>query len=126
MDRTPARYALAAALALSLCSAAGSRADQFSDFAKSMLQQPAAQSAHQVADDHWARARSLADWKARITSQWPNVRVTSVDADTSPAHEGDERGSRAVKRSGTLTGPAAAAAAAAAHQASGRRTPMMD
>jgi glycogen phosphorylase len=59
------------------------------------LYEPAAQSAHQVADDHWARARSLADWKARITSQWPNVRVTSVDADTSPAHEGDERIARA-------------------------------
>lgn len=50
MDRTPARYALAAAVALGLCAAAGSRADQFSDFAKSMMQQPAAQNALSDAD----------------------------------------------------------------------------
>lgn len=55
------------------------------------LYEPAAQSAHQVADDDWARARSLADWKSRITARWSSVRVTGVDADTGPAHEGDER-----------------------------------
>lgn len=45
MDCKPFPYALAAALALSLGVAAVSRADQLSDFAKSMMQQPAAQSA---------------------------------------------------------------------------------
>ncbi len=45
MDCKPFPYALAAVLALSLGVAAVSRADQLSDFAKSMMQQPAAQSA---------------------------------------------------------------------------------
>lgn len=50
MDRKPALYALAAAFSLSLCAAAIARADQLSDFAKSMMQQPAAQSALSDAD----------------------------------------------------------------------------
>ena len=44
MDSKPSSYALAVAFALFL-GAAASRADQLSDFAKSMMQQPAAQSA---------------------------------------------------------------------------------
>ena len=44
MDSKPSPYALAVAFALFL-GAAASRADQLSDFAKSMMQQPAAQSA---------------------------------------------------------------------------------
>jgi starch phosphorylase len=59
------------------------------------LYEPAAESAHQVAADGWARAKSLAEWKARITSRWSSVRITGVDADTRPAHEGDERSARA-------------------------------
>ncbi|MEX0848068.1 MAG: alpha-glucan family phosphorylase, partial [Ilumatobacteraceae bacterium] len=55
------------------------------------LYEPAAQSAHQVASDNWARAKSLAEWKSRITACWSSIRVTGLDADTSPAHEGDER-----------------------------------
>jgi len=45
MHRKPAARAVAAAFTLTLCIAAASRADQFSDLAKSMMQQPAAQSA---------------------------------------------------------------------------------
>ncbi len=45
MDCKPFPYALAAVLVLSLGAAASSRADQFSDMAKSLMQQPAAQSA---------------------------------------------------------------------------------
>ena len=45
MDCKPFPYALAAALALSLGAAASSHADQFSDMAKGLMQQPAAQSA---------------------------------------------------------------------------------
>ena len=50
MHRKPAPHALAAVLALTLCVAAGSHADQLSDLAKSMMQQPAAQSALSDAD----------------------------------------------------------------------------
>ncbi len=45
MDSKPAPYALAAAFALTLGAAATPHADQLSDFAKSMMQQPATQSA---------------------------------------------------------------------------------
>ncbi|MCU1359160.1 MAG: glgP, partial [Ilumatobacteraceae bacterium] len=55
------------------------------------LYEPAAASAHAVAADDWKRARSLAAWKSAITIAWPAVKVTGVDVDASPAHEGDQR-----------------------------------
>jgi hypothetical protein len=45
MHRKHARYTLAATLGLALLATAGSRADQLSDLAKDLMQQPAAQSA---------------------------------------------------------------------------------
>ena len=57
----------------------------------SELYEPAAASAHAVANDDFARARSLAAWKAGVLMGWGDVRVQSVDADTSAAHEGDTR-----------------------------------
>ena len=45
MSRRHARYALAAGFSLALLVTAGSAADQFSDLAKDLMQQPAAQSA---------------------------------------------------------------------------------
>jgi glycogen phosphorylase len=67
------------------------------------LYEPAAASAHAVAADDWARARSLASWKASTLLAWPAVRVTSVDVDGSPAHEGDERAARASVELGHLS-----------------------
>jgi starch phosphorylase len=55
------------------------------------LYEPAAASAQAVAVDDWASARSLAAWKSKIAIAWPAVRVTGVDVDASPAHEGDRR-----------------------------------
>jgi starch phosphorylase len=59
------------------------------------MYEPAAASAHAVAADDWALARSLAAWKAGVAERWGLVRVAGVDADTSPAHEGDVRTARA-------------------------------
>jgi starch phosphorylase len=59
------------------------------------MYEPAAASAHAVAADDWALARSLAAWKAGVAERWGSVRVAGVDADTSPAHEGDVRTARA-------------------------------
>lgn len=55
------------------------------------LYEPAAASALAAADEQWARARSLAGWKAAIGNNWSGVKVVSVDSDTSPAHEGEQR-----------------------------------
>ena len=43
-----------------------------------------------------AVARDLASWKVRVNAAWPVVQVVGVDADTSPAHEGDHREVRAT------------------------------
>ena len=59
------------------------------------LYEPAAASAAATSADEWAQARSLATWKQSINANWQNIRVTSVDGDTGPAHEGDERTARA-------------------------------
>jgi starch phosphorylase len=55
------------------------------------LYEPAAASAHAVADQDWALARSLAGWKATVRLGWPGVKVGAVDADSTPAHEGERR-----------------------------------
>ena len=67
------------------------------------LYEPAAASAHAVADHDWARARSLAAWKEATLAAWPAVRVTGVDVDTGVAHEGDERTALAHVELGALS-----------------------
>jgi glycogen phosphorylase len=67
------------------------------------LYEPAAASAHAVADNDWSRARSLASWKAAVTKAWPAVKVSGVEVDASPAHEGDQRSAVARVDLGTLT-----------------------
>ncbi len=67
------------------------------------LYEPAAASAHAIAAGDWAQARSLAAWKQATIAAWPTVQVTSVDADTSPAHEGDSRPARAQVQLGKLS-----------------------
>jgi starch phosphorylase len=67
------------------------------------LYEPAAASAQAVAADGWSRARSLAAWKSKVTAAWPNVRVSGVDIDASPAHVGDEREAVAHVDLGSLT-----------------------
>ena len=81
MDCKPFPYALAAALALSLGVAAVSRADQLSDFAKSMMQQPTAQSALSDSDigaglkEALAKgARSAINELGRTDGFWNNPR----------------------------------------------------
>ena len=59
------------------------------------LYEPAARSAQKVAADGWSTARSLAAWKADVTTRWGDVSVRSVDTDPTVAHEGDERTARA-------------------------------
>ena len=67
------------------------------------LYEPAAASAAAIGDDQWARARSLASWKATTIAAWPQVRVAAVDGDTAAAHEGDERSARAHVDLGSLS-----------------------
>ncbi|MFM2071899.1 MAG: glycogen phosphorylase [Actinomycetota bacterium] len=67
------------------------------------LYEPAAASAHAVAVDDWARARSLATWKAATLAAWPAVRVASIDVDTGAAHEGDQRTATAHVELGALS-----------------------
>jgi glycogen phosphorylase len=67
------------------------------------LYEPAAASAHAVAADDWARARSLATWKAATLAAWPAVRVASIDVDTGAAHEGDQRTATAHVELGALS-----------------------
>jgi starch phosphorylase len=43
---------------------------------------PAARGSLNLTADGMARARSLAEWEARMRSQWPQLRVVTVDADT--------------------------------------------
>ncbi|MFN6122339.1 MAG: alpha-glucan family phosphorylase [Actinomycetes bacterium] len=59
------------------------------------LYEPAAASAATTSAADWAQARSLASWKQVVAAGWAGVRVVSVDGDTSPAHEGDERSATA-------------------------------
>jgi starch phosphorylase len=67
------------------------------------LYEPAAASAHAVASDGWALARSLAAWKTRVYGAWPHVKVTSVHTDGSGAHEGETRSAAAEVTLGALT-----------------------
>jgi starch phosphorylase len=60
------------------------------------LYEPAAASADRALAQHGAVARDLASWKVRVNAAWPVVRVVDVDADTTPAHEGDHREVRAT------------------------------
>jgi glycogen phosphorylase len=55
------------------------------------LYEPAAASAHAAAADGHSSARSLAAWKSAINHNWRSVRVTNVDGDIGPGHEGDVR-----------------------------------
>jgi starch phosphorylase len=60
------------------------------------LYEPAAASADRALAQHGAVARDLASWKVRVNAAWPVVRVVDVEADTTPAHEGDHREVRAT------------------------------
>jgi len=55
------------------------------------LYEPAAQGADAVNRDNAAAARALAEWKARIITAWPRVRITHLDTPTDAGHAGDRR-----------------------------------
>jgi starch phosphorylase len=59
------------------------------------LYEPAAASSRHALANHAAAARDLASWKRRVRDAWPVVKVVDIEADTSPAHEGDQRQVRA-------------------------------
>jgi len=64
------------------------------DYTTEFYEPAAATSRHALAD-HAAAARDLATWKRRVRDAWPVVKVVDIEADTSPAHEGDRRQVRA-------------------------------
>lgn len=53
--------------------------------------EPAASSSEALGAEKYARARALAAWKRAALADWPGIAVTSVEADASPAHEGERR-----------------------------------
>ena len=55
------------------------------------LYEPAAASARLALGNGAAVARELSAWKSRVAAAWGSVRVLSIEADTTPAHEGDRR-----------------------------------
>ncbi len=59
------------------------------------LYEPAAASSRHALADQAAVARDLAGWKRRVRDAWPVVKVVDIEADTTPAHEGDTRHVRA-------------------------------
>jgi starch phosphorylase len=59
------------------------------------LYEPAAASSRHALADHAAVARDLAAWKQRVRDAWPVVKVVDIEADSTPAHEGDQRHVRA-------------------------------
>ncbi|MEI8237905.1 MAG: alpha-glucan family phosphorylase [Actinomycetota bacterium] len=59
------------------------------------LYEPAASTSRHALADHAAVASGLATWKRRVRDAWPVVKVVDIEADTSPAHEGDRRVVRA-------------------------------
>jgi starch phosphorylase len=67
------------------------------------LYEPAAASAHAVADESWRSAKSLAAWKRMVSAAWPDVRVTAVQTDSTRAHEGETREATAEVTLGALT-----------------------
>jgi starch phosphorylase len=55
------------------------------------LYEPAAASSRTALAEHGQVARDLAAWKQRVRAAWPEVKLVSLDGDTSPAHEGELR-----------------------------------
>jgi starch phosphorylase len=55
------------------------------------LYEPAAASSRTALADHAHVARDLAEWKQHVRQAWPSVKVVDIEADTTPAHEGDRR-----------------------------------
>jgi starch phosphorylase len=64
------------------------------DYATDFYEPAAASSTHALAQGAVA-ARDLSAWKQRVRAAWPVVKVVDIEADTSPAHEGDLRQVRA-------------------------------
>jgi glycogen phosphorylase len=59
------------------------------------LYEPAAASSRHALADHASAAAELAAWKQHVRTAWPSVKVVDIEADTAPAHEGDQRHVRA-------------------------------
>lgn len=59
------------------------------------LYEPAAASSRHALADHASAAAGLAAWKQHVRTAWPSVKVVDIEADTAPAHEGDQRHVRA-------------------------------
>ena len=59
------------------------------------LYEPAAAASVRANADDGQPAKQLAGWKQRVRAAWPSVKVVSVDCDTVPANEGDQRSVRA-------------------------------
>jgi starch phosphorylase len=67
------------------------------------LYEPTAERSEALGADGFARARGLAEWKARVADAWPDVRVVDVEADAAGADVGAERDVTATVALGRLS-----------------------
>ncbi len=72
------------------------------DYVEQMYE-PAAGRADTMAAGSWAKARALADWKARVAGAWEAVGIAGVESDTANLEVGATRGVGAVVCLGTLS-----------------------
>jgi starch phosphorylase len=72
------------------------------DYVEQMYE-PVAARAVELGQEKFQRARSLAQWKARVTAAWDAVHVDAVNADVSLADLGSKRDVEVIVRLGPLT-----------------------
>jgi starch phosphorylase len=72
------------------------------DYVEQMYE-PIAGRSDRLLDGGYARARALADWRARVQKAWSDVQVVSVESDDAVADIGIERRVEAVVALGALT-----------------------
>ena len=66
------------------------------------LYEPTAAAANVLRGDGFARARSLAEWKGRVRSEWAGVKIAEVTVDDGPAELGATREVEVVVELGSL------------------------
>jgi starch phosphorylase len=64
---------------------------------------PGARHGRRMTDNGYARARDLAEWKARVRDAWPDVQIVDVDGDVTAADVGQTREVAATVRVGRLS-----------------------
>ncbi|MEA2433016.1 MAG: glycogen phosphorylase [Actinomycetota bacterium] len=67
------------------------------------LYEPAAEQEQVICADDYARAKALAEWKARLAEAWEGIAIMDVEGDVKAAEVGEDRMVGAVIRLGSLS-----------------------